>query len=144
MAVEDNLRLIKRLYKAINDRDWETTFALHSENHLWFDTNRSDPTKGLNLYRKYVVGFADTFPDLHIEVVRMFGQRDMVCDEHITSGTHKGPMKSEDGKIIPPSGKSFKVRNCHIYKIAEGKIIETWRYVDQLVFLTQLDLIPKR
>ena len=144
MTVDDNLRLIKSLYKAINDRDWETAFALHSENHMRFDTNRSEPTKGLELYREYVVGFADAFPDLHTEVVRMFGQGDMVCDEHITSGTHKGPMKSVDGKTIPPSGKSFKVRNCHIYKIAEGKIIETWRYVDQLVFLTQLDLIPKR
>ena len=144
MTIEDNLKLIKRVYKAINDRDWETVFALHSEDHLRFDTNRSEPTKGLELYRKYVVEFADAFPDLHIEVVRAFGQGDMVCDEHITFGTHAGPMKSADGKTIPPSGKSFKVRNCHIYKIAEGKIIETWRYVDQLVFLSQLDLLPKR
>lgn len=144
MTVEDNLRLIKRVYKAINDRDWDTVFALHSKDHLRFDTNRSEPTKGLKLYREYVVGFADSFPDLHIEVVRAFGQGDMVCDEHITSGTHNGPMKSADGKTIPPSGKSFKIRNCHIYKITDGKIIETWRYLDQMVFLSQLDLIPKK
>jgi steroid delta-isomerase-like uncharacterized protein len=144
MTVEDNLRLIKRLYKAINDRDWDTAFALHSEDHLRFDTNRSEPTKGLENYKKYVTGFAESFSDLHIEVVRAFGQEDMDCDEHITSGTQNGPMKSADGKTILPSGKSFKVRNCHIYKIAEGKIIETWRYVDQLVFLNQLGLNPKR
>jgi steroid delta-isomerase-like uncharacterized protein len=144
MSVKDNLKLINELYIAINAKNWDVVFKLHSEDHLRFDTNRPEPMKGLDDYRKYVVGFADAFPDLHIEVVREFGQGDMVCDEHITSGTHSGPLKSSDGKTIPPSGKSFKVRNCHIYKIKAGKIIETWRYLDQLVFLSQLGLIPQR
>jgi steroid delta-isomerase-like uncharacterized protein len=143
MTVEDNLRLISRLYEAINNRDWDTVFGLHSKDHLRFDTNRPDPMKGLDVYKEYILGFVDAFPDLHIEVVRAFGQGDMVCDEHITSGTHNGPMKSSDGKTIPPSGKSVKVRNCHISKIKAGKVVETWRYLDQLVFLAQLDLLPK-
>ena len=143
MTVEYNLKLIDELYEAINNKDWDTVFGLHSENHLRFDTNRAEPMKGLDLYKEYVVGFSDAFPDLHIEVVRAFGQGNMVCDEHITSGTHNGPMKSSDGKTIPPSGRSLKVRNCHIYKIKAGKVVETWRYLDQLVFLAQLDLIPK-
>ena len=99
--------------------------------------------KGLGQYREYIQGFSDSFSDLHIEVVRVFGQGDMVCDEHITSGTHIGPMKSAEGRTIPPSVKSFNVRNCHIYKIKAGKIVETWRYLDQLVFFTQLDLVPR-
>ena len=144
MVVEDNLSLVKELYKAINNRDWDTVFRLHSEGHLRYDTNRAKPMKVLDLYREYVIGFAEAFPDLHIEVIREFGQGDMVCDEHITSGTHTGPMKSSDGKTIPPSGKRFSVRNCHIYRIKAGKIVETWRYLDQLVFLSQLDLIPKK
>ena len=141
--VEDNLRLVNDLYDAFNNEDWDTLFSLHSEDHLRFDTNRAKPMKGLDPYREYVVGFSEAFPDLHIEVIRAFGQGDMVCDEHITSGTHQGPMKSSDGSIIPPSGKSFSVRNCHIYKIKDGKVVETWRYLDQLVLLSQLDLIPK-
>jgi steroid delta-isomerase-like uncharacterized protein len=143
MPVDDNLKLIHDLYEAINKKDWDTAFGLHSKGHLRFDSNRVEPMKGLDRYRAYIVGFADAFPDLHIEVVRAFGQGDMVCDEHITSGTHNGPMQSSDGITIPPSGKRFKVRNCHIYKIEAGKIVETWRYLDQLVFLTQLDLVPK-
>jgi steroid delta-isomerase-like uncharacterized protein len=143
LAVEDNLNLVNELYKAIINRDWDVVFRLHSEDHLRYDTNRAEPMKGLEPYREYVVGFVEAFPDLHIEVVRVFGQGDLVCDEHITSGTHTGPMKSSDGKMIPPSGKEFSVRNCHIYKIKAGKVVETWRYLDQLVFLSQLDLIPK-
>ena len=139
--VDDNLRLVKELYEAHNRRDWDTVFSFHSENHLRFDTNRAEPMKGLDLYREYVVGFAETFPDLHIEVLRVFGQGDMVCDEHITSGTHNGPMKSSDGATIPPSGKSFSVRNCHIYKIMDGKVVETWRYLDQLVLRARADSI---
>ena len=143
VGVDDNLRLVNALYEAINNRDWDTVFSLHSEDHLRFDTNKAEPMKGLDPYREYVVGFTETFPDLHIEVVRAFRQGDMVCDEHITSGTHHGPMKSSDGKTIPPSGKSFSVRNCHIYRFKAGKVVETWRYSDQLVVLTQLDLISK-
>jgi steroid delta-isomerase-like uncharacterized protein len=143
MSVEDNLRLIKELYEAINSKDWDAVFRLHSEGHLRFDTNKPEPMKGLEPYRVYVEGFGDAFPDLHIEVIRVFGQGDMVCDEHITSGTQNGQMKSSDGQTIPPTGKSFSVRNCHVYRIENGKIVETWRYLDQLVFLTQLDLIPR-
>jgi steroid delta-isomerase-like uncharacterized protein len=142
LTVEDNIKLINELYEAINEKDWDTVFGLHSENHLRFDTNKPEPMRGLGPYREYVQGFGDSFPDLNIKLVRVFGQGDMVCDEHITSGTHIGPMKSFDGRIIPPTGKSFSVRNCHIYKIEAGKIVETWRYLDQLVFLTQLNLIP--
>ncbi len=141
--VEDNLRLVHELYEAFNNRDWDAVFEFHSEDHQRFDTNRAEPMIGLDLYRESVVGFAEAFPDLHIEVVRAFGQGDMVCDEHITSGTHEGPMKSSNGSMIPPSGKSFNVRNCHIYRIKAGKVVETWRYLDQMVFLAQLDLIPK-
>ncbi len=141
--VEDNLRLVHELYEAINNRDWDAVFGFHSEDHQRFDTNTAEPMIGLDLYRESVVGFAEAFPDLHIEVVRAFGQGDMVCDEHITSGTQEGPMQSSDGSTIPPSGKSFSVRNCHIYKIKDGKVVETWRYLDQLVLLSQLDLLPK-
>ena len=128
------------MYEAVNKKDWDKLFSLHSENHLRYDTHKDEPMKGLEGYRKYIIGFAEAFPDLHIEVVRAFGQGDMVCDEHITSGTQYGPMMGNDGKVIPPSGRGFRVRNCHIYRFDSGKIVETWRYLDQLVFLSQLGL----
>ena len=82
MALEENLRLIDRLYKAINDKSWDTVFGLHSEDHSRFDKNRPEPMKGLCPNREYVIGFAD----------------------------------------------------------ARAR---TWRYLDHLEFLTQLDLLPK-
>ena len=143
MSVEDNIKLVYQLYEAINNKDWDKVFSLHSENHLRYDTHKQEPMRGLEAYREYVVGFAESFPDLHTEVIRAFGQVDMVCDEHITSGTHDGPMKGSDGKVIPPSGHSFSVRNCHIYRFESGKIVETWRYLDQLVFLSQIGLYSR-
>jgi steroid delta-isomerase-like uncharacterized protein len=143
MSVEDNLKIINEIYEAINNRDWNTAFGFHSEDHLRYDSNREEPMKGLELYREYSDGFTDAFPDLHIEVVRAFGQGNLVCDEHISSGTHTRPMRASDGNMIPPTGKRFQVRSCHIYKIKSGKVVETRVYLDQLKFLSQLDLVPQ-
>jgi steroid delta-isomerase-like uncharacterized protein len=142
-TVEDNLRLINEIYEAINKRDWDTAFGFHSEDHLRYVSNNVEPMKGLELYREFSDGFTDAFPDLHIEVIRAFGQGDLVCDEHVASGTHKRPMKGSDGQMIPPTGKRFKVRVCHIYKIKAGKVVETRSYSDQLVLLSQLGLVPQ-
>jgi steroid delta-isomerase-like uncharacterized protein len=140
MTVQDNLNLIMEMYEALNNKDYDHAYSLHSEEHLRYDARWEEPLRGLKDYRKYGEDFMNSFPDFQIEVVSAFGQGDLVCDEHISSGTHTKPMKTQEGKTIPPSGNRFKVRSCHIYKIHEGKIVETSIYIDQMGLLAQLGL----
>ena len=142
MTVQDNIKLVKQVYEALNNRDYDGAYSLHSEDHIRYDARWEEPMRGLEPYRKFGEGFMNAFPDFNVEVVRVLGQGDLVCDEHISMGTHTEPMKTQDGETIPPSGNSFKVRSCHIYKIQGGKIVETTVYLDQMTFLSQLGLAP--
>lgn len=140
MTVQDNIDLVKRVYEALNNKDYDVAYSLHSEDHLRYDVRWQEPMRGLKDYRKFGEDFMNAFPDFRIEVVRAFGQGDLVCDEHVSSGTHTKPMKTQEGKVIPPSGNGFKVRSCHIYRIQAGKIVETSVYSDQMGLLAQLGL----
>ncbi len=44
---------------------------------------------------------------------------------------------------IPPSGKSYKVTEIHIFRIEDGKIAEHWHEFDQLGIMQQLGQAPK-
>ena len=68
------------------------------------------------------------------------GQRGMV---------RTGPRWSALGRAArgeflgrPPTGKTFSVQQIHIYRIADGKIIEHWACRDDLDQGIQLGLIP--
>jgi hypothetical protein len=42
----------------------------------------------------------------------------------------KGPMKGANGKIIPPTNKSFKVEFCTIATWKDGEIVEERLFYD--------------
>lgn len=138
MTVEENIALVKESYEAVNRNDWDAAMELHSGDHL-----RIGPEgrmEGLDAYREYVEGSVGPFPDLHVDVVNIFGEGDMVCDEHVTTGTHTAPMKTPDGKEIPPTREKFRVHACHIFRIEDGKIAETRVYHDRMSMMAQLGL----
>jgi steroid delta-isomerase-like uncharacterized protein len=54
------------------------------------------------------------------------------------SGTHNGDVMG-----IPPTGKAVRVDAISIFRIAGGKIVESWEVWDTLGFLQQLGVVPK-
>ena len=55
----------------------------------------------------------------------------------ISSGRHTGEFIG-----FKPTGKTFEAQQIHIYRIADGKIIEHWSSRDDLTQGIQLGLIP--
>ena len=140
MDEHENLTLVKSLYEAINARDWDKAFGYLSNDHLRFEVEAAEPMRGLSAYREFVKDSVDPFPDMHVEVNNLFGSGEWVCDEHITSGTFTNPMRVSGGQSIPPNGKKFKVKSCHIYRVKDRKITETRVYFDPRSVMAQLGL----
>jgi predicted ester cyclase len=81
----------------------------------------------------------EAFPDNQLSTVAMHEDASMGVLEARFVGTHTGTLRGPAGEI-PATGKSVDVRFCDIHRVADGKIIDTHLYFDQMDLLTQLGL----
>ncbi len=98
-----------------------TTFSLGER------STRSSPVRWLR----------DAFSDLHYDIQDEIVAGDKVVVRVISSGRHTGEFIG-----FSPTGKTFDPQQIHIYRIADGKIIEHWSSRDDLSQGIQLGLIP--
>ncbi len=77
--------------------------------------------------------FATAFPDQHVTIEDLIAEGDKVVARVTWRGTHERQWGS-----IPPTGKQMMFTATHIYRIAEGKIMETWLNSDILAAEGQL------
>lgn len=78
-----------------------------------------------------------SFSDLHYDIQDEITEGDKVVVRLIARGRHTGAFLGR-----PPTGKTFSVQQIHIYRIADGRIIEHWACRDDLDQGIQLGLIP--
>ncbi len=95
---------------------------------------------GLNAVTDWIAVFWRAFPDLRHEILSSVESDDMAAAEVRFAGTHTGPLASPEGDI-PATGKSFAFSYAHVTRFADGVIVEDHVYLDQMDFLTQLDLL---
>ena len=75
----------------------------------------------------------DAFPDLQIEIDEMIAEADRVATRLTFRGTHRGPLRG-----IAPTGRTVQFSAHRTYRIAGGKVTQTWATVDIFGLLTQL------
>jgi steroid delta-isomerase-like uncharacterized protein len=86
---------------------------------------------------QYVLMMMPAMPDLNYTVEDMVGEEDKVVTRYTARFTHKGTFLG-----IPASGKQIVVKGVEINRIQDGKIVETWDFMDYLSLMTQLGAIP--
>lgn len=143
MTVEENLRLIEAADDALNAYDVDRLIGLCSEDFVFEAPLLPEPLNGPEAFGQFIGGFLTAFPDLQVETTRAFGQDDWVCVEHVTSGTHTGPMGTPDGQTIPPTNKKMRFEDVLVFRVKDDKITSRRLYFDQLGFMAQLGLVPE-
>ena len=81
--------------------------------------------------------FLASFPDLKTTTEDIVADGDKVIERYSTHGTHTQPFMG-----IPPTGKSFAIETYVTYRLANGKIVETWGLNDEAGLMRQLGLMP--
>ena len=93
--------------------------------------------------RRYFELSRTPFPDQDNEIISIAADEatDKVLVEFWLTGTHTGPL-TVDGKVIEPTGRSFRVRMAATFEFAPGsdRIICERPYFDQGAVLRALDL----
>ncbi len=71
---------------------------------------------------------AGFFPTSRIGGVHSFGQAHWVCIENVESGARKD------------SHKSYRIRTCYTFRVADGRLSEIRFYYDALGMVTQIGM----
>jgi predicted ester cyclase len=79
--------------------------------------------------------FRSAFPDWRSEVVQLIAENDLVVENFVACGTHRGAVMGET-----PTGRQVVLHGINIFRIADGRIVERWGRLDQLGLLEQLGL----
>jgi len=82
------------------------------------------------------------FPDIHFQLEDQLAEGDQVFCHFTVSGTHLGPFVHPIQGTFPPTGKHFAVKQMHLYRFREGKVVEHSAVRDDLEMLQQLGLLP--
>ncbi len=85
--------------------------------------------------------FSIAFPDLRFEIKHTDIVGDRVIFEWSGVGTHTGPLATQSGQVIPPTGKPGKVNGVLISQVKDGKIVSEKTYWDQMELMKQLGLM---
>lgn len=137
MSSEENKTLIKSsIERAVNqgdlsaiDQEVDTGYRFHGP-----DGEELSGPEGL---RQHFRQMKTAFPDLHMSLIDMVAERDMVLHRWMMTGTNTGPFLDQ-----PPTGKTLRMPVWMLNRISGGKVVEGWEMYDTLVMIRQLGIAP--
>lgn len=145
MTVDENKAIIRRLLAAQERGDIEEWIG------LWASDARSQGRPMTpEVLRLVFTSLHTAFPDRHHEIVHLVAEGDLVVSHLAISGAFGDlpplPVNRVDFLTTAPVGTPYSVPAVHIWRVAEGKIVEHWEVADNLRLLTQLGAIapPER
>lgn len=100
--------------------------------------NPANPmTRDLEGLKQWATMLFIGFPDFHVTTEDLVAESDKVAKRYTVTCTHEGEYMG-----IPPTDNQIAVTGIEIFRIADGKIVESWWSVDYLGMLQQLGVIP--
>ena len=138
----DYARFVREHVETCFNRDeWEDAERFYRPDIVVNHPAIGEPVRGIAAFRELVNTARTGFPDVHWEVVDVFGgwdgDREKTAVRFRVTGTHTGDFVG-----FPPRGKSFDVEELSIAHLDEGRIKEIWVIPDLTSQMQQLGLIP--
>ncbi|MCH4551049.1 ester cyclase [Aestuariibaculum lutulentum] len=92
---------------------------------------------GIDGFKDYYQNFLTGFSDIKFTVVQVFGQGDNIVKHWNFKGNHTGDFFG-----IPATGNSVDIDGVTLVKMKDGKIAQEEDFMDNMVFMQQLGLLP--
>lgn len=93
--------------------------------------------KGPEGFRQVVMQAQSAFPDIHYDIVDMFGEEDKLAVRYRMTATFKGDLMG-----IPPTGRKLDLDQAFLYRFKDGKEIEALPFSDMLTMFQQMGVKP--
>jgi len=134
---ERNKAVLEKLMSALNAKDVATMESIIADDFV-----DNDAMPGMAPGKEGMIDmmrmFVGAFPDLNVVVDHWVAEGDLVAGVMTTEGTQTGEFMG-----MPASGKTFSVREMHMVRVANGKMVEHWGLSNELSMMQQLGFIPE-
>ncbi|MDP4173808.1 MAG: ester cyclase [Bacteroidota bacterium] len=141
MSVQDNIRLVKSHYEAVNHNDFDAGAMLVDKNFEWTNVPMNLKKRGQNGYKEFLGLWFTALPDAKVDIKNIQANEEWVIVEFSGKGTNSGPFNSPDGQIMP-TGKHVELQFCELFQIKNGKIVKGKLYFDTASLMKQLGIVP--
>jgi len=144
MAVEDNIKLVRRLYdEGINRQDAAAAAAFYAA-----DAKNHTHTVGREGMQRVFEALFSVFPDFHYRIEETTAESDRVVCKVTMTGTHCGQPSLPEAfsgmlRGVEPTGKRVQVLQFHSFRIRDGQITEHAAVRDDLGMVLQLGLLKR-
>jgi len=137
MSKVDAGSVVRRFYEGWNcgSIDFSGLVAEDIVNHQ----PEAEPEHGRQRFEEAIRNVMRAVPDSHWAVTDLLTDGDRVAARTTWSGTYQAQVFRGIAIAAPVR---FSVEHVHIYRIAQGKLIEHWVVRDDLTMLHQLGAIP--
>jgi steroid delta-isomerase-like uncharacterized protein len=139
LAVEENKAIARRfaeaLQKFFRTGDADLVDGVLAENVVQHISGMPPEAQSLEGCKQLLPTLRQAFPDTLLEVEDLVAEGDKVALRLIWNATHQGELFG-----IPPTGNRATV--THVFRIADGKVVERWGEWDALGMMQQLGAIP--
>jgi predicted ester cyclase len=139
MSVEtENEAVIRRWYEEVFNQGREDVIdEIEAADYL--DYSHNPPGQGPEGAKKDFRGASATFSDIHYTIDDMLAQGDRVATRWMGHLTHTGSLMG-----IAPTGKRVTLSGVSIYRLANGKLVETHNAANLLEVFQQIGSLPPR
>ena len=93
--------------------------------------------KGPEGFRQIALQAQTAFPDIHYDIIDMFGEGDKLAVRYRMRATFKGELMG-----IPPTGNKLDLDQAFLYRFKDGKEIEAMPFTDMLTMFQQMGVKP--
>jgi predicted ester cyclase len=136
MSEESNKQVIRdftRIFKnQHNVNGVDHLFAKDFVHHF-----RASLPAGFEGLRQVGIMMNGAFPDVAVTEEDLIASGDRVVERSSAVATHKGPMMG-----APPTNKTVRWSEIHIYRLQNGKIAEHWAEIAMMELLQQVAVLP--
>jgi len=119
----------KRKLEEINETNFDKNLTL-----VAFPEN----IVGIAAFKDYYNNFLVGFSNISFTIVDVFGQDDKIVKHWNFKGIHTGDFFG-----IPATGNEVDIDGVTLVKMKDGKIAQEQDFMDNLVFMQQLGIIPE-
>lgn len=136
--VEANIKMYSQVWDEIMNKG---KLELFNDSNFTKDVvMHASPTDvvGIDSARAYYSQFITGFSEIQFTIKDVFGQGDKLVKYWNFKGKHTGSFFG-----IPATGKSVDLDGTTLVRMQDGKIAEERDFYDNMVFMTQLGLMPE-
>jgi steroid delta-isomerase-like uncharacterized protein len=135
--LEANKALVEAYVAVLNSHDLDGMDALISADFIEHNPFVMDAPPGPEAFKMILGGILAAFPDVEITIELIAAEGDLVATRHLVNATHEGAFNG-----VPATGNSVTWTENHLFRIADGVIVEHWAELNAVGLLTQIGALP--